>query len=112
VQFAPPSPPGGGATGEGHVVLDIGGARGAAIVFTSRELCGQEMEIRAAGSAWAGTHVGVRERRVAGGPCWAALFGPLWEGDYETRLKDRVPTPVLSFQVEGGKVTTAHWQAP
>jgi hypothetical protein len=100
-----------GPSGPGRVVLDIGGTKGAAIVFTGRELCGEEIEIRAAGSAWEGAHVGVQERRVAGGPCWAALFGPLWEGDYEARLKDSGWTAVLAFRVEGGRVTKAHWPA-
>jgi hypothetical protein len=98
-------------SGPGSVLLDIGGSRGAAIVFTGRELSGAEIEIRSAGSAWEGAHVGVLERRVAGRSCWAAVFGPLWEGEYETRLKGRPVTEVLAFRVEGGRVTSAHWPA-
>jgi hypothetical protein len=98
-------------SGPGSVLLDIGGSRGAAIVFTGRELSGAEIEIRSAGSAWEGVHVGVLERRVAGRSCWAAVFGPLWEGEYETRLKGRPVTEVLAFRVEGGRVTSAHWPA-
>jgi hypothetical protein len=95
--------------GPGSIVLDVGGARGAAIVFTERELCGAEMEIHEAGSAWEGAHVGVLEREVAGGPRWAAVFGPLWEGEYETRLKNEAVTGVLVIRVVGGRVTAAHW---
>lgn len=98
--------------GPGHVLLDIGGARGAAIIFTCRELCGAEVEIREVRSAWDGTHVGVQERQVAGGPCWAAVFGPLWEGDYEARLKGRAVKQVLSFRVKGGKVALTRWPSP
>jgi hypothetical protein len=98
--------------GPGSTVLDIGGDRGAAIVFTERELCGAEMEIHEAGSAWEGAHVGVLEREVAGGSRWAAVFGPLWEGRYETRLKNEAVTAVLAFQVVGGRVTAAHWPPP
>jgi hypothetical protein len=100
------------AAGPGSVLIDIGGTRGAAVIFTGRELCGAEIEIREARSAWEGAHVGVLERHVAGGPRWAAVFGPLWEGEYETRLKGRAVTEVLAFRVEGGRVTSALWPAP
>jgi len=96
----------------GSVVVDIGGGRGAAVIFTGADLDGAEIEIREGGSAWDGTHVGVRERLLGGGSCWAALFGPLSEGDYEARLKDRPGSFVLTFSVVGGKVTKAGWPTP
>lgn len=99
-------------SGPGSVLLDIGATRGAAVIFTGRELCGAEIEIREARSAWEGAHVGVLERHVAGGPCWAAVFGPLCEGEYETRLKGRAETGILAFRVVGGRVTSARWPAP
>jgi hypothetical protein len=98
-------------SGPGSVLLDIGGHRGAAIIFAGRELCEAEIEIRVVGSAWEGAHVGVLERQVAGGPCWAAVFGSLWEGEYETRLKGGASPDVLAFSVEGGRVTSTHWPA-
>lgn len=80
------------------------------MIFTGSELAGAEIEIREAGAPWDGTHVGVCERRVAGGPRWAALLGPLGEGKYETRLKDHGPA-VLAFRVVGGRITTLNWPA-
>jgi len=98
-----------GASSPGSVVLDIGGSRGAAIIFTGADLDGAELEVRRVGTSWDGTHVGIRPRALAGGGCWAALFGPLCEGHYETRVKDEASSAVLAFRVEGGKVTKADW---
>ena len=97
--------------GPGTVVVDIGGQNGAAIVYTAPELDARELEIRLAGSPWDGTHVAVRERRVAGGSRWAAFFGPLCRGTYEVRFNDsrRSPAPVLRFEVEPARVTTLKW---
>ncbi|HMK97138.1 MAG TPA: hypothetical protein VK425_06290 [Acidimicrobiales bacterium] len=98
-----------GPSGVGEVVVDIGGDVGAVIVYTGRELDGGEIEVRAVGTPWEGTHVGVRERRLANGSCWAALLAPLWGGAYEARLKGQAHSSVLRFEVVPGVVSSLIW---
>jgi hypothetical protein len=98
---------GGEKTGpsEGPVVLDIGGDVRAAVVFTSRELEGTEIEIRRLPSDWNGTHVAVRKRPSLGPPVWAAVFGHLLEGSYELRRRHTASDVVVHrLEVTGGKV--------
>jgi hypothetical protein len=94
----------------GSVVLDIGGARGAAIVHTPSCLDGREIEIRRRDTAWDGTHVAVRPRRMHdGGVVYAALFPELMEGDYEVRVRGGVPAEAAAaLAVHGGRVSQAH----
>jgi hypothetical protein len=100
-----------GPSGVGEVVLEVGGNTGAAVIFTGADLEGEEIEIRSAGTPWAGTHVGVRERRLCNGSQWAALFGSLREGSYEARLKGDGSSPVITIEVNGGRVVSASWPA-
>ena len=51
-----------GPSGEGSVVLDIGGDRGAAIIFAPDRMAGEELEIRPVGQPWDGVHTAVRRR--------------------------------------------------
>jgi hypothetical protein len=99
-----------GTSEMGSVVLDIGGDRGAAIVQTPPSLDGLELEIRRRGTAWDGTHVAVRPRRIPDGVVYAALFPELTQGDYEVRVRGGVPdgTPA-SVSVHGGRVSQAHF---
>jgi hypothetical protein len=94
-----------GPSGRGSVVVDVGGDVGAAIVSTHAALIGCEIEIRRCGAAWDGTHVAVRERHVAGGLVYAALFSGLGQGRYEVRLKGVVDGPATDVIVEGGRVS-------
>ena len=95
---------------EGPVVLDIGGDFGAAVVRTSEELDGSEIEIRRLPSPWDGTHVAVRSRPTSGRPVYAAVFGHLREGSYELRLcPATVGSPVHTFEVVGGGVVESSW---
>lgn len=94
-----------GPSEEGSVLIDIGGDVGAAIVSTSAALVGSEIEIRRARTSWDGTHVAVRERRVAGGALHAALFPGLECGTYEIRVRDDADGPTATLTVEGGRVS-------
>jgi hypothetical protein len=96
-------------SGEATVVLDIGGDRGAAIVFTPSSLEGSEIEIRPAGEPWAGVHTGVRPRHLRDGVCFAAVFGTLVAGDYQLRVKGSRSEPVMSIGVTGGSITEGSW---
>jgi len=94
----------------GSVIVDIGGDVGAAVIYTSCELAGAEIEIRAAGTEWDGSHTGVWERQGPGIAATAAVFGSLRAGRYELRIKDAVgtehPAPVV---IEGAQVTQVTW---
>ena len=99
-----------GPSDAGSVVLDIGPGAGAAVVLTPRALCGEEIEIRPAGTNWVGTHVAVRRRDSAGAPQYAAIFGALSAGRYEFRVRgDGTTAPVLGLHVDESRVALAHW---
>src|ERR1700722_3173421 len=90
----------------GIVIVDIGGDAGAAVICNPSELVGAEIEIRAAGTEWGGSHPGVWERQGPGTATTAAVFGSLRAGRYELRIKDTAgtehPAPVV---VEPAQVT-------
>ncbi len=94
----------------GTVIIDIGGDAGAAVITTSRELVGAEIEIRPAGAEWDGSHTGVWERQGPGITTTAAVFGALRAGRYELRIKDAPgtehPAPVI---VAPAQVTWVTW---
>lgn len=95
---------------EASVVMDIGGSVGGAVVFTPASMLGAELEIRAAGTPWRGTHTAVRERQLPDGVRYAGLFGSLGAGPYELRVKgDPDDHPVMALVVEGGRVVQADW---
>lgn len=97
-------------SGPGTVVLDIGGDVGAAAVFVPVALADVEIEIRASGEPWQGTHVAVRERQLPDGVVWAALFPALVEGDYEIRVRGEAGGPTGALEVSGGQVATMFWR--
>jgi hypothetical protein len=101
-QALPPS-------GEGTVVLDIGGESGAAVVYTPAALNGAEIEIRPAGQPWNGTHTGVRRRILRDSVCFAAVFGAVGSGDYQLRVRGAAIEPVLTLSVAGAGITEARW---
>jgi hypothetical protein len=94
----------------GLVIVDIGGDMGALVITTPSELAGEEIEIRAAGTGWDGSHTGVWERQGPGISTTAAVFGSLPAGRYELRIKGAPgtehPGPVV---VEGAQVTQVTW---
>jgi hypothetical protein len=90
------------------VMTDIGGDRGAAVLYVPEALAGLEIEIRPIGESWDGTHTAVRERHVGASVIWAAFFGSLAAGRYEVRVKgDRARH--LELRVEAGHVAEATW---
>jgi len=100
-------------SGEGTVVLDIGGTRGAAIVYTPATLDGLEIEIRRAGQPWDGTHTAVRRRDLREAVAYAGVFGSLEAGSYQLRLRggdgrndDR---PVLDLTVVRSQIAELQW---
>ena len=97
-----------GPSATASVVADIGGDVGAAVVYVPATLAGHELEVRAVGTEWTGAHTGIRERRVADAPVWAAFFGSLTAGRYELRIRDH-DSQTVAVEVRGGGVAEARW---
>jgi len=64
------------------VALDIGGGRGALIIYPSERYRGLEIEISAAGRREQRIHTGVHERSSEAGSTLTAIFGSLPAGPY------------------------------
>jgi hypothetical protein len=64
------------------VALDLGGGRGALVIYTSERFRDREIEISCAGSARTGLHTGVHERRSQASSRLTAIFGSLPAGEY------------------------------
>jgi len=97
-----------GPSATASVMTDIGGERGAAVLYVPEALAGLEIEIRRVGTEWDGAHTAVRERHVGSSVIWAAFFGSLAADCYEVRVKGD-PGRELELQVEAGHVAEATW---
>ena len=64
------------------VALDIGGGRGALIIYPSERYRGLEIEISAANGDGCRVHTGVHERGSDAGSTLTAIFGSLAAGRY------------------------------
>ena len=64
------------------VALDIGGGRGALIIYPSERYRGLEIEISATDGDGHRVHTGVHERSSAAGSMLTAIFGSLPAGRY------------------------------
>jgi hypothetical protein len=96
-------------SGEGTVVLDIGGDTGAVVIHSPGWLDGAELEIRPVGSGWDGTHTSVRRRQLRQGTCFAAVFGAVAGGRHELRVRGSDTPPQLEVLVVGGAISEATW---
>jgi len=101
-----------GPSGEASVILDIGGDRGAVVIFAPEVLEGSEIEIRPSGQPWDGTHTAVRRRHVRSDTRFAGVFGSLPRGRYDARVRDDDAGPVVAIAVTGGSVTQVTWPGP
>lgn len=102
-----------GPSGEGTVVLEVGGSRGALVIFTTELMDGKEIEIRAAGQPWKGTHTAIRPRDLRDSVAFAGVFGSLPAGRYQARIKADggrpEPADTVDVTVDGGGVTELRW---
>jgi hypothetical protein len=96
-------------SGEGTVVLDIGGDTGAAVIYTESALRGSEIEIRPKGQPWRGVHTGVRQRDLPDKVCFAAVFGSIASGSYELRIKGTDSDAVMEIEIVGARIAEANW---
>ncbi len=106
-QLPPPST-------EGSVLVDVGGSRGALVVYAPELFHGVELEIRGLDEAWDGTHTAVRRRELRDAVTFAGVFGSLPAGDYELRTLGADVHPGagavrVSVTVTGGEVTQVQW---
>jgi hypothetical protein len=95
-------------TGEGLLVLDIGGDVGALVIRAASEYDGCEIHICPVHRQNVHMHNVVRGRRVAKGLTYAAVFPCLQAGDYLVMAPNgrKSVTPV---SVVGGKVVDTDW---
>lgn len=88
-------------SGEGTVVLDIGGYIGALVIVTGPGDVGREIEVSRVGEV-SRTHVAVRERRIRGNTMYCAVFPRLAAGHY-TIWHDDV-TPIADVRISGAEI--------
>ncbi|MEU8296773.1 phospholipase [Micromonospora sp. NPDC048909] len=97
-----------GPSETGSVVLDVGGATGALIIYTGRELHGREIEISPADRPdGPRTHAAVRERRVQDGVFHSAVYPYLPAGVYTVWWDERRTAGAIC--VTGGVVAEFVW---
>ena len=95
------------AFGQG-VMVDVGGAAGALIVYAPAALEGHEIEISLYGDDTNRTHADVLRRATAAGPVYAAIFGSLPDGLY--RLWHQSGSRPTEVRIVGGEIAVVHWR--
>jgi hypothetical protein len=96
-------------SGDGTVVLDIGGEIGALVLHTPHDLAGMEIDIFRIGADTPAMHTAVRERHLPGGHVHAAVYPTVPEGDYEIRAVGGLAA--LPVTIRGGFVTEISWES-
>lgn len=89
------------------VLVEVGGDRGALVLYLDEGFRDHEVEISRVGQLHR-VHTGVLEWRTALGPVLAAVFGSLLAGSYVVWWD--ATTPAATVAVTGGRVTewTSH----
>jgi hypothetical protein len=96
-----------GPSGDGTVVLDIGGDIGALVVHTPNELAGLEIDIFRVGDDRPAMHTAVRPRHLPTGPVHAAVYPTVPAGEYVVPSRGSLPS--LPVTIRGGYVTEVTW---
>jgi hypothetical protein len=91
---------------DGSVVLDIGGDVGALVLQVSADLDRREIDLHPDNAGQPNTHSAVRERRLAVGSSFAAVYQSLLAGTYTVVGSEQRITIV------GGEVTEVALEAP
>jgi hypothetical protein len=94
-----PLPP----SGQGTVLLDIGGDVGALVVHAAGALDGVEIELARRGEKRAFVHTEVRERRLPEGSVYAGVFPAVMIGEYTLLGLDGAPDHDVT--ISSGTVT-------
>jgi hypothetical protein len=95
---------------EGSVLLDIGGDVGALMLHTPSSMDGDEIDLFPDDTTMPHTHSAVRERHLADGVSYAAVYPGLREGTYTVEGSGQIVTIVGGrvTEVEFGKVSKAN----
>lgn len=93
------------AAASASVALDIGGGRGALVLYPSERFRGREIEISLLDGHEHRVHTGVHDRSTRAGTVLTAIFGSLPAGDYRIWLDADNAGPVLT--VADGAVAEA-----
>ena len=96
-------------SGDGTVVLDIGGDVGALVLHTPHELAGLEIDIFRRGDNRPAMHTAVRARHLPGGHVHAAVYPKVPAGDYMIAAVGARPS--LPVTIRGGHVTEVAWDS-
>ena len=88
----------------GHAVLDIGQDVGALVVYTRKELLGEEIEVSIKGNDAKRIHTAIHERKVNGRSIFAGLFLALPVGEYIIWVH-----PSCEITIVGGRVAEVNW---
>jgi hypothetical protein len=78
------------------VALDVGGGRGALVLYPSERFRGREIEISRVDSCGRRVHTGVHERTTGAQSLLSAIFGSLPAGDYVVWEDAVTAGPVVS----------------
>ena len=89
------------------IVLDIGGAVGALLVYAPAAMLGAEIEVSATDPGTHLVHAVVREQSTAAGRVTVAVFPELPEGDYVLWGRSGSQRPFGRVRVDGGRVAEA-----
>ena len=84
------------AAANASVALDIGGGRGALVLYPSERFRGHEIEISRIGGHGHRVHTGVHERTAGSQSTLTAIFGSLPAGDYVVWADAATEGPVVS----------------
>jgi hypothetical protein len=93
------------AASSASVALDIGGGRGALVLYPSARYQGREIEISRLDGDGHRVHTGVHERATGSGSVLTAIFGSLPAAEYRVWADATSPGPVVS--VRDGAVVEA-----
>ncbi|MEV4350348.1 phospholipase [Actinoplanes sp. NPDC049596] len=96
-------------SGQGTVMLDIGGTIGALIIHTDARWLGHEIEVSPAADPSKRTHAAVRARHTTGGTVHCVVIDALPAGTY--LVWQNALNPLTHLEVRGGAVTEYEWPA-
>lgn len=91
------------------VVLNIGGAIGALIIYTDADAVGREIELSPKGENAARFHNQVHARAINGSTLFAAVYPEIRAGEYN--VWGDASTPAGSITIQGGQVATIDWRS-
>ncbi|BCY12264.1 phospholipase [Actinoplanes sp. L3-i22] len=94
-------------SGQGTVMLNIGGSIGALIIDTSARFHGHEIEISPVATPEQRQHAAVRARYIRGGVTYCVVIDGLAEGRYAIWADGG--EPLTEIEVRGGAVAQFAW---